>query len=148
MISCSFPIIKSDFNCGNKPCAINADMVIMDLSRSYSLFSLLQTSPNKTSSLGSANFGANFPKLSLPAVCLFIIITITFQAANILLKIINASLQPDKVLMVIISLYIVYDTAFFYNFVNGFLDFCFCCPEILFASERIKLFNMIKSIFI
>lgn len=96
MISCSFPIIKCDFNCGNKPYAINADMVIMDLSRSYSLFSLLQTPPNKTSSLGSANFGANFPKLSLPAVCFFIIITITFQAANILLKIINASLQPDN----------------------------------------------------
>ena len=100
-------------------------MVIMDLSRSDSLFSLLQTSPNKTSSLSSANFGANFPKLSLPAVCFFIIITITFQAANILLKIINALLQPDKVLMVIISLYIVYDTAFFIVLSIDFLIFVF-----------------------
>lgn len=48
-------------------------IVIIDLVLSGSLSSLDQTSPKRTSSLSSANFGANLPRLSLPAVCFLIL---------------------------------------------------------------------------
>lgn len=44
-----------------------------DLSLKDNLSSLDHTSPNKISSFNSANLGANSPRLSLPAVCFFII---------------------------------------------------------------------------
>ena len=43
-------------------------------SRAGSSFSLLHTSPKRMSSLSCANWGANSPRASLPAVCLIAII--------------------------------------------------------------------------
>ena len=51
------------------PLLTSALIVKIDRSFKDSLFSLDHTSPNNTSSLSSANFGANSPRLSLPAVC-------------------------------------------------------------------------------
>lgn len=50
------------------PLAINATTVTILRSRAESFSSRAQTSPNSTSSFSSANFGANSPRASLPAV--------------------------------------------------------------------------------
>lgn len=54
-----------------QPCAISAVTVNNERSRADSCSSQLQTPPNKTSSLGSANFGAGSPGPSLTAACFF-----------------------------------------------------------------------------
>lgn len=51
------------------PLVIKAVTVRKDRSRKESSFSRAQTCPNKTSSFNSANFGANSPSWSRPAVC-------------------------------------------------------------------------------
>ena len=54
-----------------QPCAISAVTVNNERSRADSCSSQLQTPPNKTSSLGSATFGAGSPGPSLTAACFF-----------------------------------------------------------------------------